>query len=438
MSMNVPNTVWAKRLGRRFTATIVVCCLTFFSVTTLSFAQDSARQPTVFINSENPKLDSIGDPLPPRAIMRLGTQRFQNPSSVKTMALSPDDKQLITLSSGSLYGWDTTTGKQLWKKRFSGSRISGHAYGQRFLCFGEKDPTKLIVCDSDLQLKIVNPQTRESRYLQLQRDMEPADLFRSHGNGITSIDYRDDPDRFLVGSESGIGLYDRRGKMKWYLPNVPKQAIQFGGGNRDRLDFGGDYSSAQFSPGGEIAAALMSDARQKIKLIDLKSGDVDGEIETTAKPVRMVFSPDGKSIFVTERDCGIRCYSIENQKLIWELPIKPDPTGAESYASAIDCSSDGRLIAAGVPVGPKDWVYLVDAKTGAEVAILKDCGWKPWAVQFSSDNQTLYTSGWSGGIKRWDVDSATQLGLPVGIRGSSAVAISPTGNRIAFHGESRV
>ena len=176
----------------------------------------------------------------------------------------------------------------------------------------------------------------------------------------------------------------------------------------------------------------MSDQRETIKLVNLETGKVEAEIKTKARPVRVVFSKDGEFIFATERDCGIRCYRIDDQSQVWEHAIEPDETGAESYASAIAISHDGTTIAAGVPVGPKDWTYLIDAQSGKELRILKNCGWKPWAVQFSSDDQTLFVTGWGGRIKRFDVSTGDDVPLRNTIRGSSVVTTSPTGDLVAF------
>ena len=58
--------------------------------------------------------DSLGDPLPAGARLRLGTLRFRPPSSVVELALSPDEKTIVT-AGRELIAWDATTGKELWR-----------------------------------------------------------------------------------------------------------------------------------------------------------------------------------------------------------------------------------------------------------------------------------------------------------------------------------
>ena len=58
--------------------------------------------------------------------------------------------------------------------------------------------------------------------------------------------------------------------------------------------------------------------------------------------------------------------------------------------------------------------------------------WKPWAVAFTADSQTLFSSGWDGMIRRWDVATQEQLSLPGAVRASGASAASPDGRTVAF------
>ncbi|MCR9294490.1 MAG: hypothetical protein NXI32_17365 [bacterium] len=94
--------------------------------------------------------------------------------------------------------------------------------------------------------------------------------------------------------------------------------------------------------------------------------------------------------------------------------------------------ADGKMLAVGMPIGPKDWIYLVDAETGEQRSILKSDMWKPWAVRFTQDGELLYSSGWDGAIRRWDVESAKELPLPKGIRATSSIAVAADGQRLAF------
>lgn len=391
----------------------------------------AASAQTSFMNSNDPGKDAIGDPLPVRALMRLGTHRFQHPDSVNTVVVSPDESYILSLGYNHLIKWEAETGREIWRKPWDGQRISGPAYGQRWLCFAGSDSSIFFSPGQGRTVLKWNAATGENEAVKLQRGFQLADLFGGRDTGNKSIDVTKDASAFLVGGQSGLGLYAADGEQEWFVANRPKTPVQIGG-NRDRLDFGGDYATGQFSPDGNVIAAAFSEARTAIRLMDPSSGKSTGEIQTRDKMVRMVFSDDGKSLFTTERDCGIRSYSIESQELIWEFELQPDPQGAESYASAIACSANGELIAAGAPIGPRYWIYLLEAKTGKQVSILKSNMWKPWAVQFTDNDRVLVSSGWDASIRRWDVATGSELPLPVGIRASDVVTMSPDGRHIAF------
>src|SRR5262245_49856864 len=81
--------------------------------------------------------DSLGDPLPPGALLRLGTQRFRHPGGVDELALSPDEKSVVTIGRDELIVWDTATGKMKWRAGVRGQHIElpGAAYGIKAIAF---------------------------------------------------------------------------------------------------------------------------------------------------------------------------------------------------------------------------------------------------------------------------------------------------------------
>ena len=97
--------------------------LTFFAATVLASA--ARAQP-----SAQPRTDSLGDPLPPGAVARLGTLRLKHNresttkiidplmagddySLINKVAFTPDGKKFASLGNRVLRLWETATGKQL-------------------------------------------------------------------------------------------------------------------------------------------------------------------------------------------------------------------------------------------------------------------------------------------------------------------------------------
>src|SRR5262249_22393999 len=59
------------------------------------------------------RLDRLGDPLPPGAIMRLGTARLRQPVWVTAIAFTADGKQLVSASNHVIRVWDGAPGKEV-------------------------------------------------------------------------------------------------------------------------------------------------------------------------------------------------------------------------------------------------------------------------------------------------------------------------------------
>ena len=397
-------------------------------------AKNPNLDPEVFLNSDNPKLDAIGDPLPERAIMRLGTERFRHPSSVRTLRISPDESQVVSMGGGYFIGWDAKTGKELWRNstRNRIGHISGHHYGQRLFDFG-KTSNAFYSVGKDNEVLRWTLNALEPKSIKLAQTFDLAATLRNGRRGVTyrSIDINNEETFALMGGQFGVGLFRLEdGKRMWFNFNRPKEIGDPFAGN-DRLAFGGEHGTAIYSPDEKTVASVLSQAYETIVILDAETGKEKSKIETKSRIVRLCFSPDGKSIFTTHYDCGVRKYSLETSELEWELPLQPDPKGAESYTCAIACSNDGKRVAACAPIGPKYWIYLLDAETGEEISILKS-GWKPWAVDFTDDNQELYSSGWDATIRRWQVETAKEIPIPEGLRASSLVDISADGYWLAI------
>src|SRR5262249_54998500 len=68
--------------------------------------------------AEEPRVDALGDPLPPRAVARLGTVRLRPGGTTKQLMFSPDCTQLASWadsrhSNTCISVWEVRTGKEL-------------------------------------------------------------------------------------------------------------------------------------------------------------------------------------------------------------------------------------------------------------------------------------------------------------------------------------
>src|SRR5689334_11981389 len=66
---------------------------------------------SVSTSAKHALTDRYGDPLPPMAIARLGTNRFRPGCPVSSLAYSPNGKTLVSTDFLKVRQWDCSTGK---------------------------------------------------------------------------------------------------------------------------------------------------------------------------------------------------------------------------------------------------------------------------------------------------------------------------------------
>jgi WD40 repeat protein len=365
--------------------------------------------------------DDLGDPLPDGAVLRLGTTRFQNPSSVSDLVLSPDEKTIVTVGK-ELIVWDATTGKERWRSG-DGWRPPGASYGIRSVAFGPDGRFYIPGGQfGDVIRWDVSSRRRETLPIQFagpsRERWQPS---------CRSVDVSRDGSKIAVGGANGVAVCGVDGKsILFQIANRPDHPLDFTGD--DRLTFGGDYCCGWFSPDGKLLAVVASDQPKAIQLYDSTTGQSMRELTTAARPVRLAFSPNGRQIAATERDNAVRLYDVTTGSRLWSHIVKLTNI-YENYTSAVAFSPDGKI----VTVGATDYrIYLCDATTGKEIGSLTGHHWYPWTLAFTSDSKMLYSSGWDGTVRRWDVAGGKQLPPPRGAHATEVCAASPDGRTLAY------
>lgn len=376
-----------------------------------------------------PTVDSLGDPLPVGALLRLGTVRFHPPSGTSELALSPDEKTLVTIGK-QIIVWDPATGKERWRAERDqyGRSFSGSRYGAKPIAFSS-DSSHFFTTSGPTQIAIWDIATSNVERLTIKTKDGAADGML---NNTLSLDVAPDGKTFALGRFDGVVVCNKEGEVRFEVANVVD--APFKNDNRDRLAFFGYYSCGRFSPDGTKLAIVTSDQPEVIRIHDTESGRELQKISLTAKLVRLAFSADGKQIVATERDSSVRLYQTESGKKVWAHTV-PLNNPNENYVSAVAFSPDGKTIAAGAT---DHLLYLLDPLTGDEIGKLEGTHWYPWTMAFTADSKILYSSGWDGTIRRWDVVARQQLPLPQGFHASEVVTASPDGRTLAYQDDRRI
>src|ERR1043166_4908508 len=96
------------------------------------------------VSGDEPRKDALGDPLPARAIQRLGTARWKAAEYVADLAFSPDDAYLFS-SGVRVQKWDVKTGKavETYPAHF-GEMIALSPDGKWMLVGGDDRPLRVV------------------------------------------------------------------------------------------------------------------------------------------------------------------------------------------------------------------------------------------------------------------------------------------------------
>lgn len=392
---------------------------------------NASARPKPAVETVRPTVDSIGDPLPSAALLRLGTLRFREPAGVADLALAPDESVVVTVggSHRRVTAWDVATGKERWRSEDLDSAYAppAAAYGTRSIAFagdattfftpGQQSNTILMWDTGSGRHEVLKIKPRQTGGSPLARVPQPE--------GCRSIDVTPDGRTLALGSAGGIAVCKREGEIVYELPNKAQGPFKFD--QNDRLGFAGHFSLARFSPDGKVLAAVTSDRPEEIRLYDLE-GHEQRKLALGARLVRLAFSANGKHLAATERDDAVRLYDVGTGKRIWSHVVKLTNI-YENYTSALAFSGDGRTIAV---CATDNLIHLLDAATGDDVAQLAGHNWYPWTLAFTENSQILYSSGWDGVVRRWDVAARKQLPPPVGIHATEVVTAAPDGKLLAY------
>ncbi len=116
---------------------------------------------------------------------------------------------------------------------------------------------------------------------------------------------------------------------------------------------------------------------------------------------------------------------------MWER-IFSIPGLDERYTSDVLYSPDGKSLAVGTAIGEDYRIQLLDPKNGESRGELKGHTWKPWTLQFNSSGDRLYSAGWDGVIRVWDLAKKEQIRVENSERASGVCTMSPDGKTLAF------
>jgi RNA polymerase sigma factor (sigma-70 family) len=347
-------------------------------------------------SSEAPKTDRYGDPLPPRAAMRLGTVRFRQFPQIDHVVYSPDGRLVVTDSQEDyLQVWDARDGRKLRKIEAGMEQVRDFAFSPDGTLIGA------LGCGS------VPDRPRWAAQLTFL-DVATGRLVRRAEWDL------DESERVLAFAPDGktVATDTDDGALRLWDVATAKLLHQQRLGGRQNV------ASIAFSPDAEshllaIASGQVIHIWDAAHLRDVRTIVVEGE----HPPTGLAFSPDGTTLAAgiktdardTIVDTGIkkvgaeiRLWSVRDGTL---LRCFKSPKTTSVYQ--VYFSPDAKVLAATGFQGPP---VLFDAVNGKELDSfgkefdLLDVAWThDISMAFSPEGRTLATVGGRQALHFWDL-----------------------------------
>ena len=367
------------------------------------------------------RFDMQGDPLPPGAIVRIGTLRWRCHDGIFSMAFSPDGKALATAGYGPIRLWDVSNGKPI--RQFGNLReVRSFAFSPdgKTLAASGPPPSKdgLYYPDSEEPnlLTLWDPSTGRRRWqAEGHEGLILSTAFSPDGQTIATGGGTMRPFSRPIENSSELMLWDAAsGKRKSVLAR-----------HEDVVD------SAVFSRDGKT---LLSLAGGSVRCWNVATG-VGRELfhPGVLLPLPMSMSPDGRIVAVAGKGEHLDLYDAATGKKTLHI------RGPEEGFSSTVFSHDGKVVIAASYDGT---IRFYDAGNGRQTAYFQADDEGVIDIALSPDGRVLasvdYVS-FGQTIHFWDVATQKQiLDYPGHEKGINAVAVSSDGKTVATCGDDSI
>lgn len=403
--------------------------------------------------------DRFNDPLPPRAIARMGTVGFHHPGWITSLNYAVSGKRLVSFGMDHVRVWDSVTGQELagrggqyrvneefvetaqvsadgrliflYSGRSSNPSNPNGDYTQGFSVWDletKKDSRNFAIRFHDSKdgirgPNLVAPYGSAMAYVSYGRDIllwdgdgKPTHVITGAYSGNQTQIGIEQPAAFTPDSKSLVTC-DAEQTIKIWDVASGKMLRSFGGGlpaprvmaiSRDGKFF------ATFALKEVLGAALVGAAvPEKIRIWDIASGKLTREIAWGDEGCLMhhlllQFAPDNQSIIAVDEPCRVRVdmrrWRIKDGEQIgrWSIP------GPNIDARAIAVHPSGRTLALGNYFGV---IRLFDLETGKEKTSTEFHASTIESLAFAAAGGELWTTGADATFRRWDAATGRQLHL---------------------------
>jgi WD40 repeat protein len=406
--------------------------------------------------------DLYGDPLPPGAVSRLGTNRWHHEGGVAFVAFTPAGDRLVTARQSPAGRCTACHGHPFIPPTELPTPFTGTTFrvwdsrGQELAHFGEKLPNinQPTVVGSEGHLRAGSPRKPHPVVLaSLSPDgktlltVEADNKLRLREIPSGREKARHPPGDLVLGAcftpdARAIAVHSQVQGLRLLKAKTGELIRKFDRGeDTPRLSWGDQVT---FSSGGHLLAAGVTDATDAIKsrllVFEAATGKEVWRTEERARGCAAFrFAPGGSVLAWPGPDGFVRLTDVRAGKEVKRL----GGPGKTDYLASLAFSPDGKHLGT---VGFDGSVRLWDVASGKErytlrpgVRYAEPYRFGQWAISpsdalaFSPDGKTLAAGTPQGLVKFWDVASGNDL-YPAHEGGLNGLAVSADGLTVTTHG----
>ncbi len=363
------------------------------------------------------RVDRAGDPLPPRAVCRLGTLRLMHGGSVNAGVFAPDGHRFASVANdGSVVVWAWPSGKALHTFQFAvrltprlcfspdGRYLAAHEF--KTMEVWDLTEGKSVLRTAATQLPTFTPDASRVAWLKAPREVGIRDLGKAK-------DVPTDPPAVDV-----LALaYDAKGRLLTAEVDGPTLRLRELGAEKPlhEMDLRDDPPLwVQFTA--DATAFAYQTGKGGVRVLTPATGKALGTIaEPPVGFVPLKLSADGKRLAFVVKDhptpkevVTLQIWNVETGKQVCTMATNP---GTSSGYCEANFSADGKLLALGCGNHPHAASFW-NTTTGKQVEVFPGHREPISGIAFSPDGKELATNAGSRGdrlVRFWDIETGKPL-----------------------------